>query len=60
VTSFDYSRLLFVSALAYILFGQVPDIFVWIGGTMIFGAIAFITYREHMLRSKSGRALSGR
>jgi drug/metabolite transporter (DMT)-like permease len=52
VTTFDYSRLLFVSILAYIIFGQVPDLFVWVGGTMIFGAIAFITYREHVLRQR--------
>jgi drug/metabolite transporter (DMT)-like permease len=51
VTPFDFTRLIFVSVLAYFLFDQVPDIFVWIGGTMIFSAIAFITYREHQLRS---------
>jgi len=52
VTPFDFSRLLFVSVLAWLLFGQVPDIFVWIGGAMIFGAIAFITLREHQLKQK--------
>ena len=44
---------LFVSVLAYLIFGQVPDIYVWIGGSMIFASIAFITYREHQLRQKS-------
>ncbi len=59
VTAFDYSRLLFVSVLAYFMFGQVPDVFVWIGGTMIFGAIAFITYREHVLRKKTASTPPG-
>lgn len=49
VTPFDFSRLLFVAALAYLMFDQIPDIFVWIGGAMIFGSIAFITFREHQI-----------
>ncbi len=53
VTPFDFSRLIFVSVLGYLLFDQVPDIFVWIGGAMIFAAIAFITYREHQLKQKA-------
>jgi len=57
VTPFDFSRLLFVSVLAYFLFGQIPDIYVWIGGTMIFGSIAFITYREHQLKQRIMRPL---
>ena len=47
VTPFDFTRLIFVSVLGYILFDQIPDIFVWIGGIMIIGSIAFIAWREH-------------
>ena len=46
----DFTRLLFVSLLAYLAFGEVPDAFVWLGGLMIFCSTAFITYREHMKR----------
>ncbi|MGB0748514.1 MAG: DMT family transporter [Magnetospiraceae bacterium] len=49
----DFTRLLFVSALAYLIFGDVPDEMVVIGGAMILGATAFITYREYQTRRKA-------
>jgi len=58
VTPFDFSRLVFISVLAWVMFGQVPDVFVWIGGSMIFGAIAFITFREHQLKLKTNSVLN--
>jgi drug/metabolite transporter (DMT)-like permease len=50
VTPLDFLRLVFVSVLGYLLFDQVPDIFVWIGGSMILLSVAFIAYREHVRR----------
>jgi len=50
VTPLDFLRLVFVSILGYFLFDQVPDIFVWLGGSMIFTSVAFIAYREHVRR----------
>lgn len=51
VTPFDFLRLVFVSVLGFVVFDQVPDQFVWIGAAMIFSAVAFIAYREHVRRS---------
>ena len=48
VTPFDFSRLIFISIFGYFLFEQVPDIYVWIGGSMIIISIAFIAWREHV------------
>ncbi len=45
----DFTRLIWVAALGYLLFGEVPDIFVWLGGAMILGSTAYIAYREHRL-----------
>jgi len=53
VTPFDFSRLIFISIFGYLVLGQIPDNFVWLGGAMIFGAMAFITYREHQLNLKN-------
>lgn len=50
VTPFDFLRLVFVAILGYLVFGQVPDGFIWVGGAMIFSAVAFIAYREHVRR----------
>lgn len=52
----DFMRLIAISAIAYLAFGEVPDIYVWIGGVMIFGATAFITYREHVKRQQAAAA----
>lgn len=43
---FDYLRLIWVSISGYVLFADVPDLYVWIGGTVIFASTAFITLRE--------------
>ncbi len=48
VTPFDFSRLIFISVFAYFFFSEIPDIYVWIGGTMIIFSIAFIAWREHL------------
>ncbi|MBT6095659.1 MAG: DMT family transporter [Rhodospirillaceae bacterium] len=50
VSPFDFLRLVFVSILGYLIFDQVPDIFVWLGGIMVFASVAFIAYREHARR----------
>lgn len=52
VTPIDFSRLLIIALLAYLVFDQVPDIYVWIGGAMIFASFSYITYREHRLRKQ--------
>ena len=50
VTPIDFTRLIFIAFMGFMFFDQVPDIFVWIGGSLIISASAFIAYREHKLR----------
>ena len=45
----DFTKLIWVAIIGYFAFGEVPGIYVWLGGTMIFSATAFIAYREHIL-----------
>ncbi len=45
----DFAKLIWVAIIGYLAFGEVPDIFVWIGGIMIFTATAAIAYRENIL-----------
>jgi len=47
----DFTRLMWASLIGYLVFGEVPDIWSWIGGTVIFLSAAYITLRE-----SSGRA----
>lgn len=54
VMPFDYLRLLWVSLIAFVAFGQVPDGYTWVGGTMIFASAAYIAYRERRRKSGTG------
>ncbi len=47
----DFTRLMWASLIGYVVFGEVPDIWSRIGGTIIFLSAAYITLRE-----SSGRA----
>ncbi|MCB1807932.1 MAG: DMT family transporter [Candidatus Competibacteraceae bacterium] len=46
----DFSRLIWTSVLGYLVFAEIPDIWTWVGGTVIFASAAFITYREAKLK----------
>ena len=50
VSPIDFTRLIFIALMGYVFFDQIPDVFVWAGGSLIIGATVFITYREHKLR----------
>ena len=44
----DFTRLIWISAIAYIAFAEVPGFYTWIGGAIIFTATAFIAWRERV------------
>jgi len=46
----DFTRMLWASLLGYLLFGEIPGLWTWVGGTIIFCSAAYITLRE----AKSG------
>ena len=49
----DFLRLVFISVLGYLVFDQVPNIFVLVGGIIIFASIASIAYLEYV-RARKG------
>lgn len=46
VLPFDYLKLVWASIAGFVLFSEFPDIWVWAGGTLIFGSSVYIAYRE--------------
>jgi drug/metabolite transporter (DMT)-like permease len=46
VLPFDFTRLPMVALLAYLVFGEVPDLWTWVGGAVIVGATVYIARRE--------------
>lgn len=48
----DFTRLIWISAIAYLAFSEIPGVYTWLGGAMIFAATAFITWRERRLKRR--------
>ena len=46
VISFDYTRLPFVAVIAFFLFGEVPDLWTWLGAAVIAASAIYIARRE--------------
>jgi len=42
----DFLKLIWGAVIGYLLFAEVPDIWVWIGGGVILAAATYIAYRE--------------
>ena len=46
----EFAKLPFAVILAWIVFAEWPDIWIWIGGSVIFASTAYITRREALAR----------
>lgn len=46
----DFTKLLWAAAIGAVLFGEMPDMFTWIGGGMIFASATYIGIREARLK----------
>ena len=44
---FEFTRMPFIAILAYVVLGEVPDKWVWLGAAVIFGSTLYIAQREH-------------
>ena len=52
VMPFDFTKLIWASFLGFLIFSEVPDIWVFVGGAIIFSSTSYLTYREG--RAKTG------
>ena len=50
VVALHYTRLPIAAIIGFLMFGDVPEIWIWIGGSVIFASTAYITRREAMAR----------
>ena len=51
VAPLHFFRLLWAAIIGYVFFAEVPDIFTWIGGTMNFSSVIYITNKERIRRA---------
>jgi drug/metabolite transporter (DMT)-like permease len=59
VMSFDYCRLPFVAVIGWFAFGELPDLWTWVGAAVIVGASTYIAHREATVtRARHAQAAS--
>ena len=56
VQPFQFSRMIFATAIGFLMFSELPDIWTWIGSAVIFAASYYVVLRERKGKSGSGGA----
>ncbi len=59
VMPFDFLRLIWTAGLGYLFFAEIPDLFVWLGGALIFVSSSYLAYRESQIRRAERRDAVG-
>ena len=59
VMPFDFLKLIWVAIMGYLFFAEVPGLFVWIGGAIVFASATYIAIRESRL-AREKRAVKAR
>jgi drug/metabolite transporter (DMT)-like permease len=49
VMPFDFLKLIWAASLGFILFGEIPDNFTWLGAAVIFASGMYLVYRERQI-----------
>lgn len=52
VAPFRYSRIVFALIIAYVVFGEIPDFWTWVGAALIVGSGIYAFWREHSRAQK--------
>jgi drug/metabolite transporter (DMT)-like permease len=50
VMPIDFTKLIWAAMLGFLWFHEIPTVFTWLGGAMIFASTMYIAWREHQLR----------
>jgi S-adenosylmethionine uptake transporter len=59
VVPFEFARLPLTALAAYLLFAEVPTVWIWLGGAVIFASTAYITHRElRAIRTRRAAAVA--
>ncbi|UCH76009.1 MAG: DMT family transporter [Rhodospirillales bacterium] len=53
VMPIDFTKLIWAAMFGFLWFHEIPTLYTWLGGAMIFAATMYITWREHQLRKAS-------
>jgi drug/metabolite transporter (DMT)-like permease len=56
VQPFQFSRMIFATAIGWIMFSELPDVWTWVGAAVIFAASYYVVYREGKARRAERKA----
>ncbi len=56
VMPFDFFKLIWVAIMGYLFFAEVPGLFVWLGGAIVFASATYIAIRESRLARERARS----
>jgi drug/metabolite transporter (DMT)-like permease len=59
VLPFDFLKLVWATLLGMWVFGELPDLYTWIGALVVFAAGFYLAYREHQERRTEGNRRPG-
>ena len=48
----DFTKLIWAAILGFLVFGEIPDIYTWVGGLLIFASTTYIAIRESRLKKQ--------
>jgi drug/metabolite transporter (DMT)-like permease len=48
----DFTKLIWASILAYLVFAELPDIWAWVGGAVVFSGVLWVGYSEARERAR--------
>jgi len=50
---YDFVKLIWAALVGFVFFGEVPDMWVWVGGAVIFASTVYLTYRESKVHKEA-------
>ena len=56
VMPLQFTNLIWLSFIGYILFSELPNIWTWVGGIIIFSAVIYITFRESIVKQNNPKS----
>jgi drug/metabolite transporter (DMT)-like permease len=56
IAPFEYTSMLLAIAVGFFIFGDLPTVYMLVGGAIVVGAGLFIIWREHRLGLERGKA----
>ena len=56
----DFTKLIWVAAIGFLFFAEIPTIWTWIGGAVILGSTTFIAHRESRAARRKSKMMTTR